>query len=277
MAPLPERHDPSARQPERRLTPEQLELVIRRAVELQASDQAAPADEGISEAELVRIAREVGIEPQYVRRALAESAGPARPARAGEQGLFGRAQVSAARTVPGAEDAVRSHLDQYLREREWLSPVRRLADHTLYEKARGGELARLVRLATGMLSGEREPEVGAGFQLRQARRVQLAVHPLEEGFSHVSLLVDISNFRTGFAAGGVVGGGGGAVVVGASLALAVAPVASVLALPVLGGAVWGARALHARVVERAQLHLESLLDSLERGEPLIRPRPAARR
>jgi hypothetical protein len=65
-------------------------------------------------------------------------------------------------------------------------------------------------------------------------------------------------------------------VVGATLGIAVAPVAAVLALPVLGGAVWGARALHARLAERAQLHLESLLDSLERGEPLVRPRVARR-
>jgi hypothetical protein len=52
----------------RAITRRDLELVVRRAVEL-ATEQA-DAGEAISEEEVVRIGREVGLDAQYVRQAL---------------------------------------------------------------------------------------------------------------------------------------------------------------------------------------------------------------
>jgi hypothetical protein len=119
----------------------------------------------------------------------------------------------------------------------------------------------------------KQPQVGAGFKLRNARRVEVSVNPLEEGYSYVAIRVDLTNFRTGFAAGGVAGGGAAAVAVGAVLGIAVDPAAAVLGLPVLAGSLWGFRAMQAHYADHAQTHLEGLLDCLERGEPLVRLKP----
>ena len=35
---------------------------------------------------------------------------------------------------------------------------------------------------------------------------------------------------------------------------------------------WGMRAIQNHMIGRAQLHLEALLDAMERGEPLLNPR-----
>jgi hypothetical protein len=118
--------------------------------------------------------------------------------------------------------------------------------------------------------------VGAGFELRSSRSVDVAVQQLEPGFSHVTLAVDLSNFRMGLAAGGLVGGGGGAIGVAAILGIAVAPPAAILGLPVLAATWFGMRAIQNHMTGRAQLHLEAILDVLERGEPLLRSRASGR-
>jgi hypothetical protein len=50
----------------------------------------------------------------------------------------------------------------------------------------------------------------------------------------------------------------------------IAPPAALIALPIMGGSVWGARAAYDSV-----LHLEALLDHLERGESLVPGRAPA--
>src|SRR5690606_21557650 len=55
----------------RHFTTRELEAVIRRAVELQAGSTAR-ADEGVSDVEIVRIGKELGLEPATIRRAMAE-------------------------------------------------------------------------------------------------------------------------------------------------------------------------------------------------------------
>jgi hypothetical protein len=254
--------------PERRLTNEQFELVIRRAAELQAR-AAERTEEGLSEQEVIRIGRELGLSGESLGRALAEVRG--RPD--GEEGwaerLFGDAVVSASRTVPGDADEVRSSLETYLIEREWLAPVRRFPDRTLYEKARGLDVARALTRAREALGGVRQPFVGAGFDLKTARSVEVAVQQLEPGFSHVRMTADLSNTRAGFATGTLVGGGGSAVAVATVLGIAVAPAAALLGLPVLGGIWFGLRAGQQHVASRAQLHLDAILDALERKEALV--------
>jgi hypothetical protein len=51
--------------------------------------------------------------------------------------------------------------------------------------------------------------------------------------------------------------------------VAIAPPAALIALPILGGSAWGARVAYGAVLKRARLHLEALLDHLERGESLV--------
>jgi hypothetical protein len=269
---LPDRPRQDGELPERRITPQQFEQVIRRAAELQARGLESPDSEAMSEAEVLRIGREIGISPVHVRRALAESVvGDQGPATLGER-VFGPAWVSASRAVPGDADAVLANLDEYLVRRERLAPVRRFAGRTIYEKARGMDLARILKLAQETLNASGQPMVGAGFKLRKARALEVQARPLEDGYSYLTLAVDLGNHRATTASVGALGGSGLGVAVGAVLGIAVDPLAVVLGAPVLAGGLLGSRSLHVRVAARVQMHLEALLDCVERGEPLVRPR-----
>jgi hypothetical protein len=258
--------------PERRLSPEQFELVIRRAAELQARSADDPSLEGVSPAELIRIGREIGLAPHHVQRALAETRVDAASPPTLKETVFGPGVAVAGRVVPGSADALRAELDRYLQEREWLTAIRRRTDRTTYRKARGLDLAKMISMFQDTVVGSRQPAVGAGFKLRNASQVELAVEPLDETSCYVGIRADLRNYRTGFATAGVVGGWGTASAVGAILAIAIEPAAALLALPVGGGAMYGFRAAQAHVVDHAQTHLESILDCLERGEPLVRTR-----
>lgn len=261
--------------PERRLTPKQLEAVIRRASELQAGVSDG-ADEGVSATELVRIGREIGLAPEFVQRALAEVGGSAPVEEGLPARIFGIAHAAAARTVPGNAEEVSAIIERYLVEREWLMPVRRMKDHSRFEKARGVELQRVLSQAKAAFGGERHPMVGAGFELRNIRSVDVAVQQLEPGFSHVSIAADLGNYRAGFAAGTVFAGGGGGAAVAAVLGIAIAPPAAILGLPVLLATWYGFRTVQTHFAGRAQLHLEAILDVLERGDPLLNPRTGRR-
>lgn len=275
MSQLPDRPSPTAPVPERRLTPEQFEAVIRRAAELQARGAEESSDaSGVSRAELMRIGREIGLSPQHVQQALAETVGRGATDASLKTRLFGPASAAAGRAVPGTPDEVRAHLDRYLVERECLAVMRRFGDRTLYHKARGFDLARVAVIVHDVVGGaSKHPQVGAGFKLRNAHRLEVSVQPLESGYSYVSMAADLRNYRTGFAVAAVGGGGGAGIAVATALAIAVDPVAAVLGLPVAGGSLWGFRSLQNHYVDHAQTHLEALLDSLERGEPLVRSRP----
>ncbi|HSJ06631.1 MAG TPA: hypothetical protein VK936_08015 [Longimicrobiales bacterium] len=252
-----------------------MEAVVRRAVELQALDSDGGGDPGLTEDELLRIGGELGIGSSHMRRAMAEVAvGAPAPGGVGAR-LFGPARARAARAVPGRPDAVRANIERYLVESQYLAVLRRLPDVTIYEKSGGiqVELTRAMDATRAVLGGRGAgPRIGAGFDLRSARTVEVSVTPLEDGVSWVSLGVDLGNQRTGYWVGINGGVGAGALAVGLVAAVAVAPPAALIALPIMGGAAWGSRVAYDRVHARARLHLEALLDHLERGESLVRGR-----
>jgi hypothetical protein len=271
---LQPRPDPKDRPnlPARRLTTEQIEAVVHRAVELQARDADSGSSAGVSEEELVRIGRELGITSTHMRRAMAEVATGAAPPAGMSERVLGPQRTSASRTVPGEADAVRKHIDRYLTECAYLAVLRRLSDRTVYEKSSGfqTELTRMMDVTRSALSGRaRTPRVGAGFDLRTAHTVEVAVQPLDEGFTYVTFTADLSNQRTGYWVGVNVGAGMGATVMAAVAAIAIAPPAALIALPIMGASAWGTSVSYRKLVERAQLHLEALLDHLERGESLV--------
>jgi hypothetical protein len=258
--------------PARRLTTEQMEAVFRRAVELQARDSDSADDAGLTEDELLRIGGELGIGRGHMRRALAEVAvGTPAPGGAGAR-IFGPARIGAARAVPGRADAVRAHIERYLVDSQYLAVLRRLPDVTVYEKSGGlqVEVARAMDAMRGALGGSGSgPRIGAGFDLRTARTVEVSVTPIEENVSWTSFTVDLGNQRTGYWVG-INSGVGVAALTGAAIAaIAIAPPAALLALPIMGGSAWGTRAAYDAVLKRARLHLEALLDHLERGESLV--------
>ena len=267
---LPERPDPSNLPPERKLTQEQFEMVIRRAAELQARAAEDPAGGALTETEAVRIGREIGISPQHLRRALAETGGAELAPATLVDRTLGPGWVRASRTVTGSAADVREELDRYLVGRERLAPIRRFPDRTLYARARENELIRIIQITQESLqSRKRQPLVGAGFKLRRAAQVEVVVQPLEEGFSYVTLSVDLTNLRTGMAITGASLGGSFGLAAAAVLAVAIDPAAALLGAPLLPGAMWGTRLAQVKTAVHAQTHLESILDCLERGEPLV--------
>jgi hypothetical protein len=258
--------------PARRLTSEQIEAVVRRAVELQSKESDSANDTGVTEEELLRIGGELGITPAHMRRAMAEVAAHAAPPAGFGERVLGAARTSASRTVPGSADEVRRHIERYMLDCAYMAVLRRLPDRTIYEKSAGFqiELTRMMDATLTALSGRgRTQRIGAGFDLRTARTVEVSVQPLEEGYCWVTLTADLGNQRTGYWLGISTAGGVGAFGMGMVAAIAIAPPAALIALPVMGAAAWGTHVSYVAVLKRARLHLEALLDHLERGESLV--------
>jgi hypothetical protein len=252
----------------------ELDRVIRRAVELQlheGSDEATEAT--LSEEEVLRIGEEVGLGVVHVRRALgelrAEALVPALPADEGPLGRFiGPGHVRAERAVTGSADQVEDRLVRWLTEAESLHVVRRRAGVSLLEPAEGF----IAQLQRGLKWG------GQRYELARARQVELSVQDLEDGFSLVTLTVDLTHIRLEQGAGSAAGFATGGAVVGSVVTMAATafPPVAVVACGLGGAVLAGAgglaigRTTYARQCERVELAAEGLLDRLERGE-LVKP------
>ena len=240
--------------PARRITSQELEAVIRRAVEL----QAGPAGEdGISEGEVIRVGQELGLAPELVRRAIADVRG--KPVA--EQGLAaaitGPSMVRAARTIRRPAAALGMFLEQYLVDCEFMVVQRRFPDRTRYTRG-SGVAAQVGRASRKMQSkyGTLEPET-----------LDVGVSVIDDDTSLVELSVDLTSSRTVALTGGGVGGlgaglGVASIIFGAHLA---APL-MLLALPVAGAGMLLSRTVYRSTLTRAQDQLEAFLDRLEHGE-----------
>lgn len=259
--------EPSGPVPARRLTSEQLEAVIRRAVELQAGGESGGGTDDLSEDDAVRIGQELGLSPEHLQRAIAEVEG--RPTA--ETGLlartFGQGRIATSRAVPRPAGDVRSELHTYLCDRETLSVQRRFAERTVYEPA-PGVMADMTRM---MRSMHARGDWGH-FRLSKARSVAVGVRGTGERSCFVTLAADLTPVRTGWATGGVVSGSGAGGATALVLALVVAPPAALLGVPVAAGSLWGMQAAYRASARRASEKLEGMLDRLEHGEPLSPPR-----
>ena len=244
--------------PARHYSTEELEAVIRRAVELQSGP--ASREEGVSANEVVRIAQELGLEPGAVRHAMAE----VRSRPPAEQTTLGRSMgpglARAARVVRRTAAATERLLSEYLRERELMVVQRRFPERTRY--VRDGSIgAGLARMARGF---------GRSEQPLDLPRVDLAVSAIDAESCLVELSVDMGGARAGYAAGAL--GLGGSAAAGLATAIWATPVADplmLLGLPVLGAAWYGMRAIYGATHRSTQEKLESFLDRLEHGD--LRP------
>lgn len=246
--------------PVRRLSTEEFELVIRRAAELQTRESERGAAEGITEAEAVRIGRELGLTSENLHRALAEvGVGP------GDTGamasLFGPEAVRAVRAIEGDATDLATTLERYLVGREYMTVLRRFPDRVLFTQA-SGMMAAMGRATSQIFN--RSP-------LLKIDNLEVAVHPFEDGWSYVALSTTLKPTRTAAAASSLVGGGTAAATAGAVLGIAVAPPAAVVALPILGASYLFGRAYYRNLIENTHLQLESLLDRLEHRELIRRP------
>jgi hypothetical protein len=265
--------EPPAQPPGRTIARRDLEVVIRRALELSVRDSDA-AEDALAEGEVVRIAAELGLEPRHVRQALFELPGM-RVAPHWAERYFGSPILASGRAVPTRSDVAMRRLEDYLVTREYLQIVRRRRDQIAFTPAED----TISSIARGLLRPSRR------HHLARARRVLLSVRDIDADTAHVSLEADLDEQRRESVRGGLLGGGVVGVVVGSLGALGVdmlagpgvgATVAQILAFSggVAASATAGLAAAGAafrRRMGEARIELEGLLDRVERGERLEPP------
>lgn len=235
-----------------------LERVLARASELQAG--TGDSSEEFTEDQLLELGKEVGLSPQHLRQALAEertrSIVPT-DERGLAASLFGPGRVSASRTVPGKAGEVLATIDAWMQRQELLIVKRHHADRIVWEPRHDF----LVGVKRALKIGGRD------YALSQSHETAATVVQVDDARVHVGLDADLSATRRRSAqsvfAGSAAGAAGTAalIVIGVVVPVAVVPVVLVPAIAMVG-----ARAIQTRVVSRAQLALEQLLDRLERGE-----------
>jgi hypothetical protein len=247
--------------PARRLSSQELEAVIRRAVEIQTA--AGTPEEGIAEGEVIRIGQELGIDAATVRRAITDVRG--RPPE--ERGLLaktmGPGTLRAARTVRRNAAATGLLLEEYLTKCEYMVVQRRFPDRTRYVRGTG----------VGAVIGRATRKFGASHQAMDLAQVDVAVSAIDDETCLVELSVDTGSARAGLATGAaVLGGGAAAGITAAVLATPIVDPLALLSLPALLGSWWGMRGIYGAVQSSAQDKLESFLDRLEHNE-LKLPQP----
>lgn len=256
---------------------EQFERVIRRAAELSLRD--ADAHDQVSEAEVLRIASELGLPAHHVQRALFELPELQVQPRWYDR-YYGSPIFSVGRVVPSEAPLTLKRVEEYLVTREYLQIVRRRGDNIALIPA-DDTISSLAR--TFFRSGARH-------HISKATRVLVNAHPLEDGSAHVRVDVDLSEERRNSANGAAWGGAIGGFIVG-GVAAHFTGMASPAALGVVpevlafgGGlagtfaAVFSGAAKNFRnKLQAARLEISGLLDRVEQGERLDPPAPPWRR
>jgi hypothetical protein len=245
-----------------------LDRVIRRAVELQFHAGETAEGQSLSEEEVLRIGQEVGVDQRHLRRALGELRAEALvPAPADENRFLerrvGPGRVHASRVVPGEARDVEEKLAEHFRSGESLTRIRSRGGRSRWEPAEGflAEIQRGVKWK------------GHRYDLARARAVDLAVIPLEDGYSLVTLQADLTKSRSENYFGHLGGFGSVGAASGIGFGLIVTGGWIMAAPGLLVGAAIGSFAgkkAHTGEVERLQLAIEGVLDRLESGEPLAR-------
>lgn len=233
-----------------------LERIIQRAAELQAGEREI--GEGLTEAELLQLGRDVGIPAPYLQQALVEERTRAvtMPERGIAARLAGPRYVGAQRTLAGTPSDLEEQIRHWMTESELLVIKRRHPGRTTWE-AKRGTVASLKRSLGGG---------GRRYLLARADEVASAVIPVDDARSHVQLLADLGNTRRERLGGAATLAVLGAGATGIGLALGVMELVAVVpaGVGILGGAAV-ARGRYGEV-ERMQVALEQILDRLEHGE-----------
>ena len=181
--------DAQGTQSRRQVAAEDLDLIVRRAAAIQ-NKRGGPGSELLTEEEVIEIGRQVGLEPDHVRRAMAEvhaeSLAPKRPPGNRILDLIGGdSRVEVRRVVAGGPTVIQQQVEMLLRDREKLSALRRRPTRSVWE-ASGGIMDRLDRFMN--FSGKE-------YALAETRQVELAVAETEPGWSLVTLAADFANKR----------------------------------------------------------------------------------
>jgi hypothetical protein len=259
--------------PGRSLSRGEFDAVIRRAAELATSDPDG-SEGALTEAELFRIAGEVGLSEGHIRIALAE-------VRSGETGqgvvdrVFGASSIRVSRVVRGTPQALADEIDEFLVASRLLQPVRRGVGILQYRPAVdwASQLARAASFSSHKHYIASAKSVEVRFESVDAERtlIEFVIDPGTRGD-------DIA----GAIFGGGIGGGVAGTFAGIGLA-ALAPIAAAVAAGVVvGGGVctgigYAVGRNHKRKLVEVRSEVEGVLDALELGDSLEPPPPSWRR
>lgn len=243
-----------------RLTPGEVQLVLRRAAEL---ERRTPADEALTAAELATLAADVGLSPEAIEQALAEvRAGvlaEPKPPRALER-VLGASTIVVERTVRGGADEIERRLERALRG-QLLRKQRDFGTRSTWEHAPGW-LPALRRALdwSGALS------------LREARTIDVSVVAAGDGRATVRLAVDVGAMQRQVVTGASLG-----TAAGIAAALALWAMQTPLPLEWLAaagataaGAIASVRSYRQKLATTATA-LERLCDSLEHERAPVSP------
>ena len=234
-----------------------VDRILARALELQADVPSDPQGQ-LTEAQLLELAKEVGLDPVNLRQALAEER--TRVAVPEERGvlasLYGGASASAQRAVRGSPAQVLAALDDWMQRQECLVVQRYFSSERIVWEARRDVMGTIRRTVSGR-----------GLALARTTDVSATALALDAYRVHVRLDARLGGYRSLMANQNVALAGAGVVVGGVLAVLSFPLLAAAAPAALLAPAAFAAgRASHQRTVARAQLALEQVLDRLERGE-----------
>ena len=241
---------------ERRLSHAEVQLVLRRAAELEATRD--DDDHGLSPAELESLAADVGLSPDALRTAMAElRAGALGPPRAPGtvERVLGPRQLIAERPIPGTRSEVEMRVERILKS-QLMRKQRDFGDRSVWEHA-SGWLPQLRRSLDW--SGQ--------YGLAEVHAIEVALIDAGEKTT-VRLTADVAALQRKVVAGTALGTAAG---VAAALLLAAAHVPHVFEwFAAAGGAGTGTLAFmraYKREVQSALTALERLLDEIATSRP----------
>jgi hypothetical protein len=236
-----------------RLSPRQVSLVLKRAAELERRDVG---DESLAPAELEELAREVGLSPESVQRALAEvrAGAVAEPREPGAlERVLGPNMIVVERTVRGRAGEVQRRVERALRG-QLLRKRRDFGERTVWEHAPGWLPA--LRRALDW-SGE--------LALGEARELDVTVVDAGEDRATVRFVVDVGALQRKVAAGTALGTAAGIAAAVTLWAMHTPVVLEWLAAAgaTATGSITSVRA-YRRQLASTETALEHLLDDVER-------------
>jgi hypothetical protein len=247
-----------------RLGPAEVEMILRRAAELNVRRSRNPDEApSISPEILVQVAAAAGIPEQEVRRAMWDLASEktAEPHTFAWK-VYGPARLRAVREMERPPEKTREYLETLLRLEQGLKLRRKTEASSLWDS---GDLLGVVR-RTLDFSGHRA--------LLKTQSVELRVEEIDEDRCDANLTADLSNQRGEyFSLGGILGATLGVlfVLAGVQNPLFLLGVPPALAAPGLGF-----RFAYRRACLEIRRALEDLLDAAEEGPPQGEEEPPER-
>lgn len=238
----------------KRLSPAEVEMILRRAAELNSRRRTNddPEAASISPEVLVQVAAAAGIPEQDVRRAMWDLASEktAEPHSFAWK-FYGPARLRTIREVERPAGRTREHLEHLLRLHQGLKLRRKTEVSSLWDP--GDELG-VVRRALDF-SGDRA--------LLKAQSVELRVEEIEEDRCEANLTADLSNQRGEYLSLGAILGVTLAILF--ILAGAQSPLFLLGVLPALAGPALGFKLAYEKACTEIRRTLYDLLDAAEEG------------